>query len=150
MIITFCGHSLFFETEEYRQKLLAFLEEKIGEKQADFYLGGYGKFDDFAYRCCKEYKKKHPNVTLFYITPYMTIEYQKNHLENLRTLYDGIIYPEIEDKPLKFAISYRNKWMVEKADFVVAYICRDSGGAYATYKHAKRKGKPIFNLVEFE
>ena len=58
------------------------------------------------------------------ITPYMTVEYQRNPLAYQKDKYDAIIYPEIEGKPQKFAISYRNKWMVDKADCVVAYVRR--------------------------
>ena len=36
--------------------------------------------------------------------------------------------------------------MVEKADYVVAYISHAWGGAYTAYKHAKRKNKPLFNI----
>ncbi len=64
MIVTFCGHSQFHRTEEYKQKILAFLEEKIGDKFADMYLGGYGGFDDFAYDCCKKCKETHPNISI--------------------------------------------------------------------------------------
>ncbi|MBQ7948860.1 MAG: hypothetical protein IJ284_03770 [Clostridia bacterium] len=150
MIVTFCGHAQFHKTEEYEQKILAFLEEKVGDQPADIYLGGYGGFDSFANDCCKKYKETHPKVSLLFITPYMAVEYQKNHLDYQQTRYDGIIYPEIEDKPKRFAISYRNKWMVEKSDYVVAYINHDWGGAYTTYKHAKRKGKYIFNLGKIQ
>ena len=95
---------------------------------------------------CVEYQKEHQNVSLVFVTPYMTMEYQKNYLELYKKLYDEIVYPDIEDKPMKFAISYRNRWMVEKSDFVICYIDCDYGGAYQTYKHAKRQGKLIFNL----
>ena len=150
MIVTFCGHAHFSKAEECEQKLLSFLEEKVGDRSADMYLGGYGGFDGFAYDCCKKYRGTHPNVSLVFVTPYLTAEYQKNHLSYQKTKYDLILYPEIEDKPLRFAISYRNKYMVEKADYVVAYVSHGFGGAYATYKHAKRKGKMIFNLADFE
>ena len=147
MIVTFCGHAQFHKTEEYEQRILAFLEEKVGDQSADMYLGGYGDFDSFAYDCCKKFKETHPNVSLVLVTPYLTVEYQKNHLDYQKTKYDFILYPEIEDKPKRSAIAYRNKYMVEKADFVVAYVSHDCGGAYTTYKHAKRKGKLIFNLA---
>ncbi len=150
MIVTFCGHAHFFKSEEYEQQIFAFLEEKVGDQPADMYLGGYGSFDSFAYDCCKKYKETHPNVSLIFVTPYLTVEYQKNHLNYQQARYDSILYPEIEDKPPRFAISYRNKYMVEKADYVVAYVSHDCGGAYTTYKHAKRKGKEIFNLADFE
>lgn len=150
MIITFCGHSQFTRTAEYEQKILAFLEEKVGDKPADFYLGGYGSFDAFAYDCCKKYKATHPDASLIFITPYMTVEYQKNHLDYQKKRYDDIIYPEIEDKPPRFAITYRNRWMVEQADYVICGINHDWGGAYKTYQHAKRKKKHIFNVTEKE
>ena len=150
MIVTFCGHDQFSKSEEYEQKLLAFLEEKVGDLPGDMYLGGYGSFDGFAYDCCKKYKETHPNVSLVFVTPYLTIDYQKNHLNYQKIKYDSILYPEIEDKPKRYAITYRNKYMVEKADFLVAYVSHNWGGAYTTYKHAKRKGKEIFNLAKFE
>mgnify|MGYP003426151204 FL=1 len=150
MIVTFFFFSHFSKSEEYEQQILAFLEEKVGDQPADMYLGGYGSFDSFAYDCCKKYKETHPNISLVFVTPYLSIDYQKNHLEYQKARYDSILYPEIEDKPKRYAITYRNKYMVEKADYVVAYVSHDWGGAYTTYKHAKRKGKEIFNLAKFE
>ena len=147
MIVTFCGHAQFPRLKEYEQKILAFLTEKVGDTPADMYLGDYGGFDDFAYECCKKYKESHPNISLIFITPYMTVEYQRNHLEIQKKRYDEIIYPEIEDKPLRFAIIYRNRWMVEKADYVICGISYDWGGAYKTYQYAKRKQKMIFNIT---
>lgn len=147
MIVTFFGHADFRESEKHRKKVLNFLEEKIGEKTADIYLGGYGNFDNFAYNCCYQYKKSHPNTSLFFITPYITFEYQKSRLNIEKYRYDGIIYPEIESKPLKFAISYRNKWMVLHADIIVAYVNRHRGGAYSALTYAKRLKKEIFNLA---
>lgn len=146
MIVTFCGHRQYCREKGDEAKVLAFLEEKIGDNIADIYLGGYGNFDHFAYACSKKYKQTHSNVSLLFITPYLREELLKEEMQ----FYDGIIYPEIEDKPLRFAISYRNKWMVEKADYVIAYITHSFGGAYSTYKHAKKCGKSIFNLAELE
>ena len=150
MIIAFCGHAQFCGSYKYEQRILDFLEEHVGERAADMYLGGYGGFDAFAYECCKKYKETHPNTSLVFVTPYLTFDYQRNHLKDQTMRYDSIIYPEIEDKPKRYAITYRNKYMVENADFVVAYVSHNWGGAYATYKHAKRKGKYIFNLAVFE
>ncbi len=146
MVITFCGHSTFVKTPEIEAQLLSILQNQVGDEQADLFLGDYGSFDSFARECCRKYQLEHPRVSLVLITPYMTIEHQKNRLEYQKDYYDTIVYPEIEDKPLKFAISYRNKWMVEHADLVISYVNRNSGGAWQTYQHAKRKNKPIINL----
>ena len=146
MIITFFGHSDFIGTKEYEEKLLPFLEKNVGDAPVQMYLGGYGGFDEFAYSCCKRYKENHPKASLVFVTPYITLEYQKKHLERLKSLYDIILYPEIEDKPKRFAIYYRNKFMVESADFVITYVVHRYGGAYTAYNLAKRCEKNIFNL----
>lgn len=150
MVVTFLGHANFIGTKESEEKILAFLEEVVGDNSADMYLGGYGGFDEFSFECCKKYKESHRNISLVFVTPYITIEYQRNHLEYAKTRYDSIIYPEIEDKPKRFAIVYRNKYMVEMADYIVAYVSHCWGGAYSTYNYAKRKGKKIVNLANFD
>ena len=61
--------------------------------------------------------------------------------------YDGIVYPAIEDKPPKYAIVYRNRWMMREADYVVCAVERKFGGAYTAYRYALRLGKPIYNLL---
>ena len=144
MVITFCGHSQYTGSGEDEHKILSLLGELVGDQYAELYLGGYGSFDAFARLCGKKYQETHPNVKLIFVTPYITVDYQKNH--DSKILYDEIIYPDLEDKPLKFAISYRNKWMVEQADYVIACITHDWGGAYQTYKHAQRKKKLLFNI----
>ena len=140
MIVTFCGHSDFQKNEEYEQRIFEILQQNIGNEAAEIYLGEHGAFDEFAYYCCKKYKQMHKNVSLVFITPYMLSKCPKRR-------YDYIIYPEIEDKPIRFAISYRNKYMIQMADFVIAFVEREWGGAYQSYKYAIRKGKVVFNLA---
>ena len=149
MIITFSGHADFCDSKECKGKLLAFLEEKVKDKPCYFYLGNQGFFDAFAYACCKEYKERHPDVMLVLVTPYFSCEYQEKHLKEAKNRYDLIIYPEIEKVPKRFAIIARNEYMVENADFLVAYVSHSWGGAYKTYQYAKKKGKTIFNLSTF-
>ena len=148
MIVTFCGHAQFTKTKEIEGRLLALLHQKIGDHPVKFYLGDYGAFDAFAYDCCKEYRRSHPNVSLVFVTPYVTIGYRRNDLRYWKGRYDEIIYPEIEDKPSKWAILYRNQWMVEQSDCVICGITHDWGGAYKTYQYAKRKNKEIFNVAD--
>ena len=109
MIVTFCVHSQYTGSGEDEQKIISLLTEIIGDHHAELYLGGYGSFDSFARKCGKKYQETHPNTRLIFITPYITIDYQKNHLDYNKNLYDEILYPNLEDNPLKFAISYRNK-----------------------------------------
>ncbi|MBQ3483705.1 MAG: hypothetical protein IJA78_05970 [Clostridia bacterium] len=105
MIITFCGHAQFHGTNEQEQKILDFLKETVGDQGAEIYLGGYGDFDRFAYDCCKRYQKMHPNVSLVFVAPYLTAEYQRNHLQYQKKRYDAILYPEIEKRPQSLRLS---------------------------------------------
>lgn len=59
---------------------------------------------------------------------------------------DSVLYPELENVPPRYAISHRNRWMVEQADIVISFVSHQYGGAYTTYLHAKRNGKKIYNL----
>ncbi len=144
MIIAFCGHSEFFKSDQYKDPVLNILEQTIGDNPAEIYLGGYGGFDEFALQCCKIYKKKHRNVKLVFVAPYLS----ENNLEFRKQEYDEIFYPNIENYPPRFAIAYCNKYIIQKADFLITYIAHAWGGAYKMYKYAEKQGKEIFNLFE--
>lgn len=148
MIISFCGHSKFEQTKEAEQKILSILEKFVSDQPAELYLGDHGEFDSFAFYCCKKFKREHPNVSLVLITPYITPEYQKNHLAPKSSEFDGIIYPPIEDKPLRFAIVYRNRWIVDVSDIIICAVSHNFGGAYQTYRYAKQRKKKIINVAE--
>ena len=51
---------------------------------------------------------------------------------------------------MRFAITYRNRFMIEKSDFVIVYVEHSWGGAYSAYKYALKKGKQIYNLANFQ
>ena len=148
MTVTFCGHADFCSSQEYEEKMLLFLEKYVGEKTAEMFLGGYGNFDLFAHYCCKKYKEKHPNVKLVLVIPYLCNDNDYKRQEYQK--YDSTIYPEIEDKPLRFAIVHRNRWMIKKSDLVVCAISREWGGAYKSYKYAKKLNKKIINIIDGE
>ncbi len=61
-------------------------------------------------------------------------------------MYDDIIYPPIENAPLRFAIVKRNEYMVDIADLLICFVERKYGGAYRTLLYAGRKKKRIINL----
>ena len=147
MRITFFGHRDFRWTEDIEKEVLDLLDSLI-EGEAEFYLGEYGAFDNFAYACVKKYKEKRGNTRLIMVTPYFHASYQENKLKSIREKYDEIIYPPLENVPLKFSILFRNNWMVEQADVVIVYVNRDWGGAYTAYRYARRKKKRIINIAE--
>lgn len=139
MIVTFVGHSSYVEKESDKQKIMEILERNVGDTDCDFFLGGYGNFDKFSLNCCIEYRKKHKKSKLIYVIPYLDRKYDL-------TNFDGSVYPPIENVPKRFAISRRNKWVVEQADIIIAFV-RYLGGAKTTLDYAIKKSKLIYNLA---
>ena len=147
MIITFCGHSNYSFDDTVKEKLRGLLLQNIRKNPTcKFYLGGYGNFDSLCLSILKELKADFPDIELLFITPYLNDNYSK--LETAKLYYDGIIYPPLENVPRRFCISKRNEWMVNEADFVIAFVKYSWGGAAKTLEYAKRKKVGFFNLAE--
>ncbi len=147
MIVTFCGHRSFVNTPVLEERLGEIIFELLKENKITFYLGGYGAFDDYALEYLKKLKKESFEFETVFVTPYITESYQLNHLAGKEKNYDLILYPPIEKAPLKFAIEYRNRWMIEESDVVIAYVKHSGGGAAKSLKHAIRKKKTVYNLA---
>ena len=143
MIISFCGHSTYIEKESHQTQVLQILESEIDNREVEFFLGEYGCFDSFAYKCAKIYQKNHANAKLIYITPYIK---SKKDILDQASRFDEIIYPTLETVPKKYAISHRNRWIVDKSNIIIAYVEHDFGGAYKMYKYAQNQNKKIYNL----
>ena len=147
MIITFCGHSELTDWDIISEKVFEVLKNIKSNQEIHFYLGGYGRFDLLAAECCKRYKDTYKNAKLFFITPYLSDVYLKNRE---CAVYDETIYPEIENVPLKFAISKRNRWMVDNSDLLIAYVNFSWGGAVKTLEYAHKKNKAYINLGNYK
>ena len=62
--------------------------------------------------------------------------------------YGETMLPEgVESIHPRYAISWRNKWMVNETDIVIAYITHSWGGAAQYVEKARKKEKPIINLA---
>lgn len=149
-VCVFAGHR-----EVYQSGIDAKIEEAInGLLQTDhkfvFFTGGMGNFDDKCASAVRSAKRRYPdlNISLALVLPYMSnrLNIDKEYYEYL---YDEIIIPaELDNVHYKAAIKKRNRWMVDQADHVIAYVYREFGGALETVKYAQRQGKPVINLAE--
>ena len=147
MVITFCGHSNCFFCDVVKEELKIVLFNEIKKNPTcNFYLGGYGDFDELCLRILKDLKADFTEIELIFITPYLDKNYSK--LEFAIYHYDDVIFPPLESVPRKFAILKRNEWMVNEADLVIAFVTYSWGGAAKTLEYAKRKKKRIINLAE--
>ena len=110
-----------------------------------FYVGTQGNFDRFALRVLREVKKQYPWIVLRSVLAYMPGEKKESIRYNIETT----ILPEgIELIHPKFAISWRNRWMVDNSEYVICYVVKESGGAAQFAALARRKKKHVINLAE--
>ena len=138
MIVTFCGHAQISQSEKVEKWLCDVTRKLIEQGATTFYLGGYGAFDSLAASVLREQKKRYPQIELILVLAYLNTGRDTSG-------YDSTVYPPLETVPRRFAISHRNRWMVESADVVVAYVLHDWGGAATTLRCAKQKKKQIIS-----
>ena len=139
MTATFFGHK--DTPKEIEPTLRTTLVDLIENKNVTvFYVGNNGNFDAMVRRQLEELSQTYP-ITYSVVLAYLPTK---------KSEYDdttNTIYPEgIETVPKRFAISYRNKWMVEQADVVVTYVIHGFGGAAQFKAVAQRLGKKIIEL----
>ena len=143
MIITFLGHSRIHHTDELMKNVENAIKNNIGEKEkVIFYCGGMGDFDNICAKACLKIKEKRTNCELLLVKAYIN---SKNFND---LIYDEIIYPPLENVPLKFAIVERNKWMIKNADLVISYINHSHGGAHNCLLYAQKLNKRIINIAD--
>lgn len=105
-----------------------------------FYVGNNGSFDTMVRRQLEDLSQTYP-IEYHVVLAYLPTE--KNKYDNLT----NTIYPEgLETVPKRFAISWRNKWMIQQSDVVVTYVTRNFGGAAQFKAMAERFGKLIINI----
>lgn len=136
-ICTFCGHSSV--PEEVRPRLAAEIERHITELGVtEFWVGNYGGFDRMAKKEVQKAKLLHPKIKLYLLVPYMPMAEQKICSEGV----DQVLFPaELETVPKRLAISRLNRYMIQKADYLIAYVSHVSGGAYKTLEYANSREK---------
>ncbi len=145
VVITFFGHAKNIYSENDEKRLYELIKKVADGKNIDFYLGGYGNFDILAKRSAKKYQEQHTNCKVVFVTPYLN-KWLDDRKEYIDKEYDEIIYPELEQTLLKYAISKRNEWMIEQADYIIFYAQNHCGGTYSALLFAKKMGKPFANL----
>ena len=89
-----------------------------------FYVGNQGNFDRLVRSVLKEVTTAYPGVGYAVVLAYMP-----SAKKSADDFSDTLLPDGIEKVPKRFAISWRNKWMIEHADYVVTYVTRLFGGA---------------------
>ena len=117
--------------------LLAEVERHIRDcGVTDFFVGDHGSFDRLAARAVQEVKQRQTQVRLTLLLPY----HPALRPVELPEGFDGSYYPFGEERvPPRFAILRANRLMVERCDYLIAYVRHRLGGAGQVLDYAQRR-----------
>jgi len=139
MVCTFFGHHDCYDLDS--GTLRKAIEELILEGVEEFLVGDKGMFDRLVQSCLRSLRVQYPHIRYQVVLAYLPTKKQP---------YDDFsetLYPEgLETIHPKYAIEYRNKWMISQADCCICYINQTWGGAYKFARMAHRKGLKVHNL----
>lgn len=123
------------------------IEKLIKEGVGVFYDGGARGFDLIAAESVLKLKQKYP-VTLVICVPCygqekMYSEQDKARYSAVLKGADEVVY--VSENYYKGCFLRRNDYMIERADYLIAYLKEDEGGtAYTVKKFRAKKGENIY------
>lgn len=142
-ICTFFGHRDC--PNSIKPKLHDVLKDLIEKEKVDlFYVGNHGAFDAMVRTQLRELEQRYPNIRYAVVLAYLP---QKSSEFDPQDFSDTIFPEGIETVPKRFAISWRNRWMLKQADYVVTYVTHSWGGAAQFAEMAKRQHKIVINIL---
>ena len=120
------------------------LIDLIADQSVDlFYVGNNGAFDRMVHFVLRELVQEYPQI--HYVIVLERMSGVQNEIAAHTMLPEGI-----EEVPPRFAITWRNKWMLRKSNYVVTYITHTWGGAAQFAEIAARQNKIVINLAEYD
>ena len=130
-VCTFLGHRDCPET--IKPKLREVLIDLITNHDVDmFYVVHQGQFDAMVRGALRELIKEYPQTHYAVVLAYMPGK--RNEYDD----YSDTMLPEgIKSVHPHYAISWRNNWMLQQADYVVTYITHSWGRAYRFLRKRK-------------
>ena len=137
---TFFGHRE--SPDSIKPQLREVLIDLVTNHDAEmFYVGNQGRFDGIVCSVLRELEKEYPEIHYAVVLAYLPGK--KNEYDD----FSDTMLPEgIETVHPRYAIEWRNRWMLQRADFVVTCIAHPWGGAAKFAEKAKRDGKTVINL----
>ena len=141
-VCTFFGHHDC--PAEVKPKLREILTDLIENHSVDmFYVGNKGAFDRMVRSVLRELAQEYAHIYYAVVLERMPGKQSEDYPED----YSDTMLPEgIVEAPPRFAIVWRNKWMLRQADYVVTYVTHSWGGAAQFAAMAEKQRKEVINL----
>lgn len=128
--------------EDVKLALYAAIEELITKRGVStFYVGNQGAFDAYVRSALRQLQEKHPHIRYAVVLAYMP---------GKQTAYDDfsdtMLAEGIEEVHPRYALDWRNRWMLRESQYIVCYIHHHWGGAAKYVQQGLRQGKTVINL----
>lgn len=102
----------------------------------EFVVGHYGGFDRLAAKALLAAKQGTPDLRLYLLLPYHPVEQQVA----LPDGFSGTVYPQgMETVPRRAAIVRANRYMIDHADYLIAYAWQCGGNATKLVEYAQKR-----------
>lgn len=148
----FTGHRVIPQDDYYKVMLLLrqSVERKIKEGCADFYAGGALGFDTLAALTVLRLKMVYKNIKLHLILPCKN-QAEKWNSED-RRMYEKIISESdsveyVSEEYTPYCMNRRNRALVDRTGFCIAYCTQTSGGTAYTIGYAMDSGTEVENIA---
>ena len=106
-----------------------------------FYVGNKGSFDRMVRSVLRELTAVYPQIRYAVVLERMPEQRERED-------YGDTLLPEgIENAPPRFAIAWRNRWMLRQSDYVVTYVTHSIGGAAQFKQMAVRQKKTVIDIA---
>ena len=134
--------------EQLKPMIAEQVEELIKNGETTFYVGTHGGFDFMTIRVLREMKEAYPHINYGIVLAYMPDASPEDYsfIKPEETLYPT----GLESVPRKFAILWRNDWMLKESDTVICYAKHHLGGAGKFTEKAIKQKKRVINLAGSE
>lgn len=126
-------------TDAISDKLYNQIEDLILHNDVTkFYVGTQGYFDEMVYRLLIKLREKYPQIKAYRVLAYMPKFGEE--------IPDSIVPEGIELVYPRYAIIWRNRWLVEHSDYAIVYVTGTAGNAIKFVWMAEKKGKDVRRL----
>ena len=144
--VSFIGHRELYDVRAIEDRLDMLIRDLLLKKEyVEFYIGRNGDFDIWAASAVKRAQKAigSHNSSLILVLPY----HAKDE-EYYEKYYDDMLFPLDINTHFKAAITKRNEWMIDNSDMLIAYVAKETGGAYKTLQYAKKLCVKTVNIAD--
>lgn len=139
------------EYDALTKRLFLLIDRLYREGITTYYCGGALGFDTVAAVTVLNMKLQYPDLKLIIAVP--CPEQSRSWSESDRVLYESILrradeVVTVSPSYIRGCMQIRNRYMVDRADTLIAYVKRDTGGSAYTKRYAIKKGLTILDVTE--